>query len=75
MTHTAHVDISDRIRIDLGGGQTLTVAARDVVDFVRHCNKPRKKSCPNPECPGGWMPDVLKSGKRKCPVCKTEWSE
>jgi len=66
----------------LDGNITNDALAEQVVVYRRAVLEEReisaarsknKKSCPNPECNGGWLPDRLMTGKLKCPVCKYEW--
>lgn len=78
-TNTVDADIRDTICIHAEGA-ILTISAMDVVDLIRRAKtlplvKPRseKKSCPNPECEGGWVPEQLWTGDCECPVCKTRW--
>ena len=73
------VDVTDELRIN-DHGIIVTVAASDVLQCMRKYNglpllRPvsGNKSCPNPDCRGGWAPDLLSSGELRCPVCLTTW--
>ena len=73
------VNPHDSIRIHADGA-IMTASITGVIDLIRAAQglplvRPvsSRKTCPNPDCAGGWAPDLLNTGKWLCPVCEEEF--